>query len=127
MCLLFGGLFVLSLRILLPGKGANRSQIAASLIMMAVSVSTIAMQFRFRTRIVREFSYDGRALRFNTLGSPAQETRDRSDIEKISEWQGRGGTQGYKIRFRGGKTIYLSSAVTNSREAAERISTDLGN
>ena len=129
MCVAFGGLFVLSLRIFLPGKSAapNRGQIAASVVMMAVSILAIALQFRFRRRMIKEFSYDGRALRFSTLGSPLQEVRDLSEIEKLSEWQGRGGTQGYKIRLRGGKTVYLSNAVTNSREVAVRIWKDLGN
>lgn len=129
MCVLFGGLFVLSFRVFLPAKsaGSNRGQIAASLVLMAVSILAIVIQFRFRKRMIKEFSYDGRALRFNTLGSPLQEIRDLSEIEKLSEWRGRGGTQGYKIRLRAGKTVYLSNAVTNSREVAVRIWKDLGN
>lgn len=128
MCLLCGGLLVLSVRFLLPVQGAvaTKGQIVGSLMMMAISALMLGMQIHFRRRIIREFSYDGQALRFRTLGIPIQAIRQLAEIAEISEWRGRRGVQGYKIRLRDRQTIYLQSSVTNSVAAAAWIWKDLG-
>ena len=121
--LLFGGLGLVSLRLLFfgPRESANKAAVFGSLVMLALSASLIGMNMWFRRRIVDEFSYDGRALRFRTLGAPAVQTRDVSEIAAVSLWQGRGGSHGYRIRFRDGEKIFLQNTVPNSGEAAEQI------
>jgi hypothetical protein len=44
------------------------------------------MQVRFWRRIVNELSYDGRALRFRTLGTAEMRARDLSEIADLAEW-----------------------------------------
>jgi hypothetical protein len=128
MSLLFGGLLLLSVRFLFPVKGVSptKGQTASSVVMMGISGGVIAMQLRFRRNIIKQYSYDGRALRYSTLGSPATETRDLSEIEEIGEWRGRGNLLGYKLRFRDRKTVYLQYGATNSVAMALRIWKDLG-
>jgi hypothetical protein len=82
------------------------------------------MQVWFRRRVVKEFNYDGSALRFSTLGTPETQTRAISEIAEIAEWQDRGGTQGYRLRFLDGQKIYLQYGVANSVAVAEQMRRD---
>jgi hypothetical protein len=83
------------------------------------------MQVWFWRRIVNELSYDGRALRFRTLGTAEMRARDLSEIADLAEWQGRGGPIGYRLRFRDGEKVYLQFGVSNSTAAVEQIRRDL--
>src|SRR5260370_12494287 len=127
MCLLFGGFGLFTGRFLLRAGdvGPTRGLVVSSLVFVAIAVFGIGMQVWFRRRIVNEFSYDGRALRFRTLGTAEMQTRDVSEIVDLGEWRGRGGPLGYRLRFRDGGKGYLQFGVSNSTVAAEVISRDL--
>ncbi len=79
----------------------------------------------FWRRSITEFSYDGRALRYRTLGRPEMQMRDLSEIKDVGEWRGRGGPQGYKLKFSDGANVYLQYGVSNATAAAERIRYDI--
>ena len=80
----------------------------------------------FWKRLIKEFEYDGKILAFNTLASSEMQVRDISAIEEVAEWGGRGGPQGYCIKFRDGAKLYLQYGVSNAAALAERIRYDLG-
>ena len=123
MCLLLGGFGLRSIRFLLPVRGVwpSKGLFVSSLVFMAVASFGIGMQLWFRRRLVKEFSYEGRALRYRTLGTAELQTRDLSEIAEIGDWRGRGGSLGYRLRFRDGEKIYLQHGVSNSAAAAEQI------
>ena len=79
----------------------------------------------FRKRLIKEFTYDGRTLTFNTLASSEMQVRDVSAIEKLDEWTGRGGRLGYCIKFHDGAKLYLQNGVSNAAELAERLRYEL--
>jgi len=79
----------------------------------------------FWRRLVREFSYDGRVLRFAMLGIPEMQTRHLAEIAEVGEWRGRGGPLGYRLKFRDGAKFYLQNGVSNARAVAEQIRYDL--
>jgi hypothetical protein len=85
----------------------------------------IGMSVWFWKRIIIEFSYDGSALRLRTLGRPDMQTRALSEIQDVDGWRGRGGPQGYKLKFRDGQKMYLHYSVTNAAAAAERIRSEI--
>jgi len=91
------------------------------LIALFGAVSTIW----FWKRIVIEFSYDGEALRLRTLGAPEMQTRAIQEIVEVGDWRGRGGSQGYKIRFRDGQKAYLQFGVPNADRLAGQIRRDI--
>ncbi|MBZ5606701.1 MAG: hypothetical protein LAP38_00475 [Acidobacteriia bacterium] len=126
MCLLLGAFGVLSARFLFPAGGVRPSQglVVSSLVMVAVAGSGIVLQVRTRRRLVKEFSYDGRALRFSTLGTVEMQVRDLSEIAEVGKWRGRGGPLGYRLRFRDGAKLYLQNGVSNAVAAAEQIRRD---
>jgi hypothetical protein len=123
MCLFFCGLGLLCVRLLLTREApsAKVPYYASVVVMLTMSAGLIAMLLRSRRRIVTEFTYDGRALRFCTLGAPEMQIRDLSEIDKIQDWQGRGGSMGYRFRFRDGAKIYVEYAVSNAVTLAETI------
>ena len=127
MCLLFGGFGLLSFRFLIgagqvhPSKGLR----LISVVFVAIAGFGIGMQVWFRRRIVKEFTYEGRALQVRTLGRAKFRTLDLSELSHLREWQGRGGPLGYRLRFRDGDRVYLQYGVSNSVAAAEQIRSDL--
>ena len=132
LCTVFAGVGLLSLSFLLQAsqtpskaKPAAPGLFLASFVMIAVSAAGIGAQIWFRRRIVSEFSYDGSALRFSTMGRPARHPRDDSEIADIGEWRGRVGVLGYRLQFRDGGKLYLEYGVSNSGAAAEQISRNI--
>jgi len=127
MCFLFGGFSLFSLRFLIhawevhPSKGL----VLISVVFFAIVGFGIGMQLWFRRRIVKEFSYDGRALLVRTLGRAEIQTLDLSELAHLGEWRGRGGPLGYRLRFRDGEKVYLQYGVSNCVAAAEQIRSDL--
>jgi hypothetical protein len=81
----------------------------------------IGTQLWYWRRMVSEFTYDGGALRFRTLGRASTQTRALPEIADIREWRGRGSTIGYRLTFRDGAKIYLQNTVANSTALAEQI------
>lgn len=127
MCLLFGGFGLLNGRFLLLARqaGPAKGLVLSSLVFITIAGFGVGMQVWFWRRIIREFSYDGRALRFRTLGTTEMKTRDLREIADVREWRGRGGQLGYRLVFRDGQKIYLQYGVPNSVAAAEQIRRDL--
>ena len=62
----------------------------ASLVMTALAAFAIRAQIWYRHSLVKEFTYGDRVLRFSTLGAPAAQTRDLSEIAEIKDWRGVG-------------------------------------
>jgi hypothetical protein len=94
--------------------------------LVVLGLGLVGSGFWFWNRLIKEFSYDGRTLTFNSLASSEMAVRDLSAIEEVSEWTGRGGPQGYCIRFRDGAKLYLQNGVSNAAVLAERLRCDLG-
>ena len=123
MCLLFTGFALMTAWPLLhpeaiPPPTALR---IASFVYVAVAVLSIGIQFWFRRRIISEFEFNGRSLRFRTLGISSMETRDVSEIASIRDWRGRSGMLGYRLVFRDGRKAYLERAVPNATAVAGRL------
>jgi hypothetical protein len=127
MCILFGGFGLFNGRMLLRvGEvPAQKGLLLFGLVFVAVASFGIGMQIWFRRRIVNEFTYDGHALRFRTLGMAERQTRALSEIADLGKWRGRGGPLGYRFQFRDGQKVYLQYGVSNSVAAAEQIRRDL--
>jgi hypothetical protein len=89
--------------------------------MVLVALGLILSGFWFWRRLITEFSYDGRTLRLSTLGIPEVQTRHLSEIAEVSEWRGRGGQLGYRLRFRDGAKFYLQNGVSSAAVVAEQI------
>src|SRR5437870_3289276 len=106
----------------LPAKGL----LLSSLAFVAIAVFSVGLQLWFWRRIVCEFNYDGRVLRFRTLGIPGMQSREMSDIADLRDWRGRGGSVGYRLRFANGEKVYLQYGVSNSDALAEEIRTSIG-
>jgi len=106
MCLLYCGLGLLSVRLLFFTREVPPAKVAyfgSQVVMLIMTAGLIGMLIRLRRRTVTEFTYDGRALRFRTLGVPDMQMRDLSEIAAVQEWRGRGGSNGYRFRFRDGE------------------------
>ncbi|HXP83555.1 MAG TPA: hypothetical protein VN841_02475 [Bryobacteraceae bacterium] len=129
MCLLFVGIGVMNGRFALaPATGRpNRGIIFVSFLFIVLACFGVGGQFWFRRRVIDEFSFDGRALRFRTLGIPEIETRDISEITQLREWRGRGAPLGYRLTLRGGRKLYLEYSVSMSTALAEQIQQGLRN
>jgi hypothetical protein len=92
MAILAGGFGVLSVSFLFrSGPAPSRGLIVSSFAGIVIAACGVGAQFWFRSRLVTEFSYDGRALRSRTLGRAEIETQDLSEIAEVGEWRGRGG------------------------------------
>jgi len=128
MCLWFCGLAFIGMRTVLPtGEGrADRARAVVGLLFLAFGVVATAGQLWFQRRIVCDFSYDGYTLQFRTLGGQAMQMRPLLDLKEVREWRGRGGPQGFRLRFRDKQRVYLEYAVSNSITLAERLRADLG-
>ena len=94
--------------------------------MILLGLGLVASGFWFWRRLIKEFQYDGGTLAFSTLASSDTQVRDVSAMEAINEWTGRGGSQGYYIKFRDGSKLYLQNGVSNAAALAERLRRDLG-
>ena len=98
----------------------------ATIFLIVLGLSLIGGVLWFWKRLLKEFNYDGRTFRFNTLASPEMQARDLSAIEEVEDWTGRGGPLGFCIKFRDGAKLYLQYGVPNAAALAERIRHDLG-
>jgi hypothetical protein len=124
MCVLFAGLGVMSARIAFASDArTDKARIIVTLIFAAVTCA-IAGQFWFQRRILCVFEYDGRTLRFRTLGIPQTQVRLPADIAQVKEWRGRGGPIGYRLVFRDGWKVYLEYSVANSIALANQLRWD---
>jgi hypothetical protein len=94
--------------------------------MILVALGWILTALWFWKRLITEFSYDGKMLQLSTLGVPTTQARHLSEIVEVSEWRGRGGPLGYRIKFRGGAQFFLQYGVSNAAALAEQIGYDLG-
>jgi hypothetical protein len=127
MCALFAGFGLFGGRFLLRSADWQfTGLLVSSLVFIAIAVLSIGLQVWFWRRIVSEFTYDGRALRFRTLGNAEMQTRDLSEIADLNVWRGRGGPLGYRLHFRDGGKIYLQYAVSNCVAVAEHLRRALG-
>ena len=122
-CVAFTAMGIMNVRILIAARGTAgaRAQIVVSILFLAFIVFGIGGQFWYRRRIIDEFSWEGRALRFHTLGASEAEIRDVFEINKIGDWRGRGGSLGYKIVLRDGRKYYLPCGIPNAPQAAAEI------
>jgi hypothetical protein len=111
-CLLFGGMGFLSLRIL-PTPPDKPPRILSILFVVFAAVAITGM-FRYLRTIISEFRYDGSKLRFRTVGNREPQTLHLTDIVSLREWKGRGGPVGYRLQSRDGNKLYLEHSVSNS-------------
>src|SRR5262245_44599054 len=110
MSLLFAGLGVLGGVVCAAGlAGAGPSPAAYVLFgapFAALAVCAIISLFRGLKTVVREFSYDGRLLRFRTLTSSEEQIRELHEIAEVRQGQSsRGPAIGYCLRFRDGQKV----------------------
>ena len=127
MCAFFLGFFLYNNHFLdqLRNPQAQKGALFMTVWIVAVAaIGGISTWWLWR-RLVVEFTYDGRALRFRTLGRPQMELRDVSEIVQMKDWRGRGGSMGYKIKFRDGAKIYLQFGTPNVTALGEAIRSTL--
>jgi hypothetical protein len=109
MCLLFTGLCVLAGAVFITAFVGAVSNPGACLVLSfpfaLFAVWAIVSMVRGLRTQVREFSYDGRLLRFRTLTRSTEQIRDRHEITEIRRFEGRGGSCGYCLRFRDDQKI----------------------
>ena len=98
----------------------------ATICLIVLGLSLIGGILWFWKKLIKEFTYDGRTLTFNTLATPEMQVRDLSSIKEVAEWTGRGGPLGSYIKFHDGAKLYVSNAVPNAAALADRIRCDLG-
>ena len=127
MCVMFGGFFLYNAHLL---KLLQNPQSRKGALFMTAWIGLIAAfggisTWWFWRRLIVEFTYDGRALRFRTLGKPRMELRDASEIAELGDWRGRGGSIGYKIKFRDGAKAYLQFGTPNASILAESLRSGL--
>jgi hypothetical protein len=86
MCLLFGGMGLLSIRIM-PTAPDKPPRILSVLFVVFSAVAITGMLRHLRT-IISEFRYDGSKLRFMTVGNREPQTLHLADIVSLREWKG---------------------------------------
>jgi hypothetical protein len=106
-----------------PPQGRNALAVT---LMIVIGLGLIGTGFWFWKSLIKEFTYEGRTFTFTTLANSEAQARDLSAIEEVAEWTGRGGRQGYSIKFREGAKLYLQNGVSNAAALAERLRSDLG-
>jgi hypothetical protein len=125
MCVLFAGLCVLAGAVCVTALIDAAPNAGARLVFgfpfAAFAVSAIISMVRGLRAQVREFSYDGRLLRFRTLTRSAEQIRDRHEIAEIRRLEGRGGSCGYCLRFRDGQKIYFDYYSSQVAAMAEQL------
>jgi hypothetical protein len=96
-----------------------------SCLFILLAIFIIAMQVWFRRRIIREFSYDGATLHYQTLSRWHAHSRFPSQLREIREWAGRGGVMGYQLIFRDLPKAYLEDDTPNATALIERLAIDM--
>jgi hypothetical protein len=100
---------------------AIRGWLVISLGWIAIAATAIGMQFSLWRRLVSEFTYDGSAFKFRTLGRQDEQVRAAGEIENITLWRGRGQPLGYLLLFTDGQKAYLQRSVSNATPLAAEI------
>jgi hypothetical protein len=103
------------------GDMPARPMLAFLGLFLAMIVFNIAALLWFRRRLIKDFIWDGRALRFHTLGVEQEQLRDIAEFSWLRDWSGRGGRIGYRIRFRDGQKVYLDITTPNAAAAAQQM------
>jgi hypothetical protein len=96
-----------------------------SFLFILLAIAIIGMQVWFRRRIIREFSYDGATLHYQTLSRFAEHSRFPAQLVAIRDWMGRGGVMGYQLIFRDLPKAYLEDDTPNASELIERLLKDM--
>ena len=96
-----------------------------SFLFILLAIFIIAMQVWFRRRIIREFSYDGATLHYQTLSRAEAHSRFPAQLVAIREWAGRGGVMGYQLIFRDAPKAYLEDDTSNASLLIERLMQDM--
>ena len=127
MTLLFAGLGWLNLRSFFGVQNiqARNGIILVTVWLIIIVLAGFGMLTWYWRRLIREFSYDRGTLQLSTLGRPDTVTRSLLEIVEVSEWRGRGGILGYRIKLRGGAKFFLQNGVSNATVLAEQIRSDL--
>ena len=129
MCLLFTGLTFLGTAVFVAGlTGAGPNPVAYVLFggfFAAFAVWAIVSQVRGLHTLVREFSYDGRWLRFRTIVSSQEQARELPDVVEVREGRSHRGSMGHCVAFRDGKRVYLDGWLQNGWILADQLRFDL--
>ena len=127
MCLLFAGLCVLGGGVCVAGlTGAGDNPVAFVLFgapFAAFAVWAIVGLVRGLKMLVREFSFDGRVLRFRTIASSQEQVRELHEIAEVRrpESGGRGPPIGDCVAFRGGTRVWLPYELQNGWMLFEQL------
>lgn len=126
MCLIMMALLLLGGRLLLPVAGlqTGAALIAGAILFEVFAAIVLVLQIRDYCRIIRRFEYDGRALRFWTLGSSHEQVREVCHVARVHQGRGSASGIGYAIVFRDGKKLYLDSGIPNGWMLADRLRLD---
>lgn len=122
-CLLFGGMGVLSLRLLKVAP--DRVPRILSILLMVFAAAAIAVMVRYLRQIISDFRYDGSKLVFRTIGHPVPQAVALADITSIREWRGRGGQSGFRLQLRDRQKFYLECSVSNSAALVNLLRTHM--
>ncbi len=130
MCLLFSGVALFVAISIFRGArprdaAAPAPLIVGGLLFVIVAIVGAGLQFLGRRRIIRQFSYDGRELRFRTLGTSGEQVWRLADITAVQQSRGREPEIGYRVSRRDGRYVILDYAVQNSAAAALRMQLDI--
>jgi len=104
---------------------ANTLLRIVSFLFILLAIAVIAMQVWYRRRIIREFSYDGATLHYQTLSRAEAHSRFPAQLVAIREWAGRGGVMGYQLIFRDAPKAYLEDDTPNATALIERLMQDM--
>jgi hypothetical protein len=102
-------------------------RLIAGFLFGALTVVVLVMLVRSRRELVRDFSYDGAALRFRTLGDPTEQTWLLSEIASLRDMRGssRGLGIGYFVTCHDRRRVILDYALPNIAALAIRLQIDL--
>jgi hypothetical protein len=130
MCLWFAGLCALAGAVLVAGlTGVAFDPVVCVLCSVpfgAFAVWALVSLLRGLKTLVREFSYDGRLLRFRTIGQTREQVRALSELAEVREGQAsRGQAIGYCLAFRDGQKVYLDYWLQNAPVLVEQLRLDL--
>lgn len=107
--------------------GSRLALMPMIIIFLLLTVWATATVLWFERRVIGECEYDGRTIRFQTIGQPAEQAHALEELSEIGEWlgqQGRGSLGqmlGYRLSFRDGRQVLLSVGVARAKELARRL------
>jgi hypothetical protein len=123
----FAGAAFVNAQLLLPSHKPPVDPLlrAIAFLFILLAVGVIAMQVWYRRRIIREFSYDGATLHYQTLSRAEAHSRFPAQLVAIRDWAGRGGVMGYQLIFRDHPKAYLEDDTPNASKLIERLVIDM--